>query len=245
MVSIRKPMINEFKIPIPPLPVQEEIVRILDSFTKLNEELNEELTKELINRKKQYEYYRDELLNFDDTVKYMHLCDISNIKRGIRVVKKDLKDTNLFPVYQNSLTPLGNYDKYNYDKDTTFIISAGSAGEIGFSDHRFWAADDCFCIISQKDILNKFLYYYLKKNKNYLLSKVRKASVPRLSKIYIEKIKIPILPFDEQKRIVAILDKLDAFCNDLTIDLPAEIEARKKQYEYYRDKLLTFKELKQ
>lgn len=175
----------------------------------------------------------------------MHLCDISNIKRGIRVVKKDLKDTNLFPVYQNSLTPLGNYDKYNYDKDTTFIISAGSAGEIGFSDHRFWAADDCFCIISQKDILNKFLYYYLKKNKNYLLSKVRKASVPRLSKIYIEKIKIPILPFDEQKRIVAILDKLDAFCNDLTIDLPAEIEARKKQYEYYRDKLLTFKELKQ
>lgn len=66
VVSIRKPMINEFKIPIPPLPVQEEIVRILDSFTKLNEELNEELTKELINRKKQYEYYRDELLNFDD-----------------------------------------------------------------------------------------------------------------------------------------------------------------------------------
>ena len=75
-----------------------------------------------------------------------------------------------------------------------------------------------------------------------ILAKVRRASVPRLSRRVLENLEIPVPPLEEQKRIVAILDRFDALCNDLTSGLPAEIEARKKQYEYYRDKLLTFKE---
>lgn len=237
------PDFMKIDIPIPPLPVQEEIVRILDNFT----ELTAELTTELTARKKQYEYYRDALLTFNKNVEYIKISDtdLVNIKRGIRVVKGQLSDKNHIPVFQNSLTPLGFYDRYNVNSDTTFVIVAGAAGEIGFSDVNFWAADDCFYFETSKGYLNKFLYYVLMKNKLVLQSKVRKASIPRLSRIAIEQVQIPIISLKEQQRIVDILDRFDKLCNDITEGLPAEIEARQKQYEYYRDKLLTFKSLEE
>lgn len=79
-------------------------------------------------------------------------------------------------------------------------------------------------------------------NASYIKSRVRKASIPRLSRNVIDNLVIPLPPLEEQERIVSILDRFDALCNDITAGLPAEIEARKKQYEYYRDKLLTFEE---
>lgn len=234
---------SQLMIPFPPLPVQEEIVRILDNFT----ELTAELTTELTARKKQYEYYRDALLTFNKNVEYIKISDtdLVNIKRGIRVVKGQLSDKNHIPVFQNSLTPLGFHDRYNVNSDTTFVIVAGAAGEIGFSDVNFWAADDCFYFETSKGYLNKFLYYVLMKNKLVLQSKVRKASIPRLSRIAIEQVQIPIISLKEQQRIVDILDRFDKLCNDISEGLPAEIEARQKQYEYYRDKLLTFKPLEE
>lgn len=228
---------SNFKIPLPPLPVQEEIVRILDKFT----ELTEELTAELTARKKQYEYYKDNLLTFTDEVKQQKLIEVVAIKRGIRVVKNQLSSNNSYPVYQNSLTPLGFYDKSNVNSNTTFIIVAGAAGEIGYSYIDFWAADDCYYFVCNNNIINRYLYYVLLKNKTVLLSKVRKASIPRLSRLAIEQISIPIPPLAEQQRIIDILDRFDKLCNDISEGLPAEIEARQKQYEYYRDKLLTFK----
>ena len=222
-------------IPLPPLPIQEEIVHILDNFT--------ELTAELTARKKQYEFYRDELLTFGDEVKLIELKECANISRGVRVVRSQLNDTGLFPVYQNSLTPLGYYSKSNFDADTTFLISAGAAGEIGYSYGNFWAADDCFCFGCHDYLLSRFLYYVLLNKQYYIRSRVRKASIPRLSRSVVEKIQIPIPPLAEQERIVSILDKFDALVNDISIGLPAEIEARQKQYEYYREKLLSFKEL--
>jgi len=205
--------------------------------------LEAELEAELEARRKQYEYYRDELLTFGDDVAWKTLVEVVRMNRGVRLVKKQLEKTGEYPVYQNSMTPLGYYDKSNNQADTSFVITAGSAGEVGYSNIDFWAADDCFALICPDNLQSKFLYYYLKVQQEFLFSRVRRASVPRLSRTVIEKITIPIPPLAEQNRIVAILDKFDALVNDISIGLPAELNARRKQYEYYRVKLLTFKTL--
>lgn len=255
--NINANIIKNYKLPVPPLEVQREIVRILDNFTFLTAELAAELAA----RQKQYEYYRDLLLTFKPNestilnertnelelnapVRWMKLGDIADIKRGIRVVKKQLITEGKYPVYQNSLEPMGYFNKYNCEAETTYVISAGAAGEIGFCNKKFWAADDCLIFTDTKNVNNKFIYYSLLVRKNILLANVRKASIPRLSRIVVENLIIPVPSLEVQQRIVGILDRFDTLCNDIASGLPAEIEARQKQYEYYRDKLLTFKEFK-
>lgn len=93
-------------------------------------------------------------------VEYRKLGEVCELNRGVRVVKKDLSENGIFPVYQNSLTPLGYYDKSNYPSNTTFVISAGAAGEIGFAEKAIWAADDCLCVTCPDNISNKYVYYY-------------------------------------------------------------------------------------
>ncbi len=148
-----------------------------------------------------------------------------------------------FPVFQNSLVPMGYFNNYNRNARNTYVISAGAAGEIGYSNVNFWAADDCFTFECNELLENKYLYYYLLTKREYLFSRVRKASIPRLSKNVIIGMIIPLPPLEEQNRIVEVLDRFDKLCNDISNSLPAEVEARQKQYEYYRDKLLTFKQL--
>ena len=171
-------------------------------------------------------------------VEYVKLGDICEIRRGIRVVRKQLGDSVGYPVYQNSLTSLGMYQTSNRKSGTTFVICAGAAGEIGYSNDKFWAADDCSTV--ESDVLtDKFIYYYLMTQQNKLKSQVRKASVPRLSRDAIENLSVPLPPLEIQNRIVEVLDKMTT----LTAELEAELEARKKQYEYYRNKLLSFSEI--
>ena len=225
--NISKKKFSEVEIVIPPIKVQEEIVKILDSFTNLIDALNEELSL----RQKQFEYYREKLLTFDDNCDYVSISPI----RGKRVIKDDLNDNNKYPVYQNSIEALGYYDKVNRRSNMTFIICAGAAGEIGFSTSEFWAADDCFTI-NHDDLLDKFIYYCIYVKKHYLKSQVRKASVPRLSNTVLSKLRLPCPPLAIQQSIV---EKLDAF-ESLISSLKEEIALRQKQYEYYREKLLTF-----
>ena len=165
-----------------------------------------------------------------DGVEHKKLVDAVSIERGKRVVRSQLSISGKYPVYQNSLTPLGYHTHYNYNANTTFIIVAGAAGEIGFSDKAFWTADDCFTVVCPENVLNRYIYHLLLNNQNQLASKVRKASIPRLSRSAIENLVIPIPPLDVQCEIVRILDN---FTN-----LTAELTARKTQYAYYRDKLL-------
>jgi type I restriction enzyme S subunit len=250
--SIRKSKMEEHRVPIPcpddpktSLAIQAEIVRILDAFTALTAELTAELTA----RKKQYNYYRDQLLTFSDdaNVEWKPLGDVIELKRGKRLVKSQLEETGDYAVYQNSMTPLGYYHKSNVESDTAFIICAGAAGEIGYSDTEFWAADDVYICLNPENISSKFIYHCLLNQQNKILAQVRRASIPRLSKTAIEKLKIPI-PYandpqksrEEQARIVSILDKFDALTNSISEGLPREIELRQKQYEYYRDLLLNF-----
>lgn len=233
------------KIPVPSLSVQEEIVKILDTYSELEAELETKLGAELDARKKQYEYHLNQLLSFDKNdkdIKFMPLCEACTVKRGIRLIKNDLDSNSQYAVYQNSLKPLGYYNQFNYEGDTTFVISAGAAGDIGYSSVPFWAADDCLCVRATEILNNKYIYYVLKTKQNLLYSKVRKGAVPRLSRKVVEQIIIPIPPLMEQERIVSILDEFNKLTNEISDSLQAEIIARKKQYEYYRNKLLTFKE---
>ncbi len=231
-------------IPVPPPDVQRKIVRILDNFTLLTAEL----TAELQAREKQYEYYREilfeniklKIYNAPTYGSIKTLGEVVKMKRGKRVIKKELSIEG-FPVYQNSLTPLGYFEQSNCSPKSVFIISAGAAGDIGFSEAPFWAADDCWYFEDLAQVSQRYLYFGLKSQEYTIYSNVRKASIPRLSRNIIEQIKIPIPPIGEQELIVGILDKFDALVNSISEGLPKEIELRKKQYEYYREQLLTFK----
>lgn len=171
------------------------------------------------------------------SVEWKPLGEVVPISRGKRLVRSQLQDNGQYPVYQNSLQPLGFYDDQNCRAYMTFVIAAGAAGEIGFSDIEFWAADDCYYFDCPKEILHdKFLYYFLLSERHQLTSQIRKASVPRLGRVSIEKIKIPIPPLETQQKIVKILDKF----TELEATLEAELALRKRQYQYYRDFLLDF-----
>ena len=164
------------------------------------------------------------------------------VGRGRRVVRKELDDASGYPVYQNSLKPLGYYSDANCNAGT-YVICAGAAGDVGYNYGDFWAADDCAYFECSEDLDNRYLYHVLMNSQAYLKSNVRKASIPRLSRLSIEKLKIPLPSRSTQERIVRILDSFDKLTADISEGLPAEIEAREKQYAYYRDKLLVFEEL--
>ena len=231
--------IDKFHIPIPPLPVQEEIVRILDAFTDYTADLQAELQA----RREQYEYYRDKLLSFegDSSVEWKKLGDVCKVLRGKRLTTRQLSDNERFPVYHGGIDPIGYYSTNNRNANSTMVINVGaSAGTVGFSRNEFWSSDGCFCFTHVDIIEQRYLFFVLQSMEPSIKSKVRKAGIPTLDNKDVERIVIPIPPLSEQRRIVAILDKFEALVNDLTEGLPAEIAARQEQYEYYRDKLLSF-----
>ncbi len=259
------PMIKNTKIPIPPLEVQEEIVRILDNFTEHRAELEAELEAELKARKKQYEYYRNELLTFGDDVEWKTLGEVCELQNGFafksilfkETGKPILRITNIQDSYVTAencvycsaddyTTDLTPYIIYN--GDIVVAMSGATTGKIGInkSNTEFYLNQRVGKFIPNKILLNnKYLYYWLKIQETNLLNmSMGVGAQPNLSSTKLKKIPIPIPPLSEQKRIVEILDRFDKLCYDISAGLPAEIEARQKQYEYYRDQLLTFKELK-
>lgn len=165
-----------------------------------------------------------------DGVEYVKLDSVANVCRGTRVVKSQLSDKG-YPVYQNCLTPMGYFERSNCNAGITFVICGGAAGNVGYTDVECWAADDCEFIIGGHQVINRYIYYYLMTKQNYLLSKVRKASIPRLSPSIIKDLEIPLPPLPVQEEIVRILD---AFT-----ELQAELQKRQQQYNYYRDNLLS------
>ena len=175
-----------------------------------------------------------------DGVEYKRLGDVVNVSRGVRVVKRNLLPDGKYPVYQNSLKPLGYHDKFNCTANTAFVISAGSAGEIGYSTSEFWAADDCLYISCGESLNSRFVYYFLMSKHNEIKRQVRRAAVPRLPRTAIDNLLVPIPPLKVQAEIVRILDKWSDTHNGLIALLTRELELRKEQYSYYLDKLLTF-----
>lgn len=235
---------SKIEIPIPSLETQERIVKTLDTmmdhFTQLQAELQA--------RNRQYEHYRDKLLSEEylnkltenNNVRKTRLCEIAQLNRGKRVVRNQLSQEGLYPVFQNSLIPLGFYDNKNFNGEKTCIITAGAAGDIFYQEKDFWAADDVF-VITTDETIDKYLYYFILNKQFILKSKVRRASVPRLSRESIEGLEILVPPIPVQEHVVSILDNFNKIVSDINEGLPKEIELRQKQYEYYRERLLDFK----
>ena len=233
------PAIREIKVPVPPIEVQCEIVRILDNFTNL--------TAELTARKKQYDFYRDRLLERKTTkVNFCTVENICEISRG-KVISKDFIKENYgeYPVYSSQTENngvLGWISTFDYDGEyLTWTTDGANAGTVFYRKGRFNITNVCGLLKPKNSEINiRYLYFALKLvAKKYV---VQGMGNPKLMSNVMGKIKIPVPPLDVQNRIVNVLDNFEKICSDLNIGLPAEIEARRKQYEYYRDKLLTFAE---
>ena len=169
-------------------------------------------------------------------VEWKTLGEVCGVQRGKRLTKSELSDTEKYPVYHGGIEPLGFYKEYNREAETVMVINVGaSAGTIGYSKEPFWSSDGCFCIGHSDTVIARFLYYYLQTREKEIKSRVRYAGIPTLDGFVVEQFPIPLPPLEIQKKIVECLDKFSA----LAAELQAELQMRRKQYEYYRTQLLT------
>lgn len=246
--------VKAYDIPIPPLPIQNEIVKLLDSFT--------ELTAELVLRKKQYNFYRDSLLNFvrvgdtlvqSDRQTALGIGKIGLLKQSVEVEWRELLEItrSVSSGKNKTRTPDGEYPVYGstgiigrcsesmYEGARILVARVGmAAGFVQIVTGKYDVSDNTLIVDVMNDVDMKYIFYYLVYvNLNQL---ARGGGQPLITAGQLKSIKIPIPPLEVQQKIVSILDRFEALCNDLTQGLPAEIAARKKQYEYYREKLLTF-----
>ena len=236
-------------IPIPPLSVQTEIVKILDALTALTSELTSELTL----RRKQYEYYREKLLNIDEMNKVIELGDVGPVRMCKRILKNQTASSGDIPFYK-----IGTFgkkpdayisnelfqeykQKYSYPKKGDILISA--SGTIGrtviFDGENSYFQDSNIVWIDNDEtlVLNQYLYHFYKIAKWGI---AEGGTIQRLYNDNLKKVKISIPPLKEQQRIVSILDKFETFTNSITEGLPLAIEQSQKRYEYYRELLLSF-----
>lgn len=281
-IKINKDDIGKIKLPVPPLEVQREIVRILDNFTFLTTELAAELAA----RQKQYEYYRDLLLTFkpnestilnertnelelSGAIHWMKLGDIADITklagfeftnyvqysnngsiialRGLNVKNGSLILNDVKYIDHSDFSKLNRSKLFVDDMLFTYVGTVGQVALVDKNDNYYLAPNVARIRFNDCNVKAKFVLYYFQSNQfvngqmNRLMAE---SSMKNLTMGKIRKFIIPIPPLEIQQRIVDILDRFDTLCNDISSGLPAEIEMRQKQYEYYRDKLLTFKELK-
>ena len=245
--AITDKLVKEYKIPVPPLEVQREIVRILDSFTLLTAEITAELTAELTARKNQYEYYRDELLLRDKSTGVRTIDSLCKVSAGGDAprdfMSKVKTDEYTIPIISNGIGENALYGYTNEAKIDKPSVTVAARGTVGYTEYRDYPYVPIIRLLSlipnnTEELDTKFLYYCLQ-GKEYT---VPATGIPQLTVPMIKQVEIPLPNIDIQRRIVSVLDNFEKICNDLNIGLPAEIEARKKQYEYYRDVLLTFAE---
>ena len=238
-VSLTVDSLRTIKIPVPLLPVQCEIVRILDKFSELTVELDAELNA----RKEQYEFYRNLLISFSKgKIEWKPFSQCCTLSRGDYITKKSAQEGNI-PVILGGQEPAYYINKSNHNGKAIVISRSGaSAGFVSYWDEPIFVTDG-FIIEPKNELDFRYLYFYFKNLQSDLNSMKKGGGVPHITGENIQKLRIPVPSIQEQKEISAILDRFDTLCNDISTGLPAEIEARKKQYEYYRDKLLTFKEV--
>ena len=264
-------VVKKFRVPVPALEVQREIVKVLDTFTKLEAELEAELEA----RRRQYKYYRDALLTFGERTdadaskqaskqaRLMAMGEIGKFIRGRRFTKDDIVEHGIPSIHYGEIythygvatastvshvrADMAQQLRYAQPNDVVIAAVGETVEDVAkavawLGDEDVAIHDDCF--LFRHSMNPKFVSYCLQteafhaqKNKY-----VARAKVKRLSGESLAKIRIPVPPLEEQERVVSILDKFDALVNDLSSGLPAEIKARRQQYEHYRDRLLTFRE---
>ncbi|WP_103643094.1 restriction endonuclease subunit S [Campylobacter concisus] len=261
-------LLSEIKLPVPPMEVQREIVRILDSFTLLTAELTAELTA----RKKQYEFYRDFLLSFDELDKnggceLKTLGEICELIRGNGLQKKDFVERGVPAIHYGqiytyygtfasktksfvSVDTARNLKKVNFG-DVVITNTSENLQDVGkavvyLGKEQAVTGGHATILKPKNTFLGKF-FVYLSQTAYFYNEKVKYAKgtkVIDVSASDMSKILIPVPSLQTQQKVVEILDKFDTLVNSITDGLPREIELRRKQYEYYREKLLNFTELK-
>lgn len=258
--NISKERFKKILIPIPPLEIQKEIARILDSFTKLTAELTTELTA----RKMQYNYYREELFDFnEEKVDYKSLGEIGEFQRGKRFVKTDMILDGVPCIHYGEMyTHYGTWANESKsflseelvknkklrvaEKNDIVIVAAGETiedigiGTAWLGDKGVVIHDACF---SYRSTLNPKYVAYFTRTKHFhdqIKKHISSGKISAINEKGLSKVIIPVPSPEEQARIVSILDKFDTLATSISEGLPKEIELRKKQYKYYRDKLLAF-----
>ena len=241
--SLTQSALNKIEIPVPPLPVQEEIVRILDSFSSLEAELEAELEA----RRKQYAYYCDQLIRDCPSIRWIPLSEISeNCDKSRKPIKKEKRIAGKTPYYGASgvvdyvdgFTHEGDYLLLSEDGANLLARSMPIAYQIS---GRNWINNHAHVLRIENANLRQLVEMYL--NSISLEPYITKGAQPKLTKQRMETIVVPVPSEDDLSRIVEMLTKFYVLTTSLTNGLPAEIEARRKQYEYYRDRLLSFDEL--
>ena len=267
MPTIDSLAVETIKIPVPPLEVQDEIVKILDNFTLLTAELTAELTA----RQKQYAFYRDYLLDFSDedvtkktpdidcsNVEYIKLKDVCKIGDGLHSTPIYDNNGSYYFINGNNLENgritftentkrinISQYERYKIELDDATILMSinGTIGKIALYNREpiILGKSVAYFNVNER-ILKKYLYYLLQTNRSnaYYEKNLTGSTIKNLGLKALREYQIPLPPIDVQKNIIKILDRFDKLNNDMSEGLPAEIEARKKQYEYYRDTLLSF-----
>lgn len=181
----------------------------------------------------------DELLK-NEKVEWKKLGEVCDIIRGVRVTKKDLLENGKYPVVSGGTGYMGYINEYNRDENTITIAQYGSAGYVNWQSEKFWANDVCFSVYPNEKINKRYLYHFLLKKQDYLYSISNKSAIPySISKEKILNIKIPVPSIEAQEKIVDTLDKLTRYVTELQEELQIELQARVKQYEYYRDMFLS------
>ena len=238
---------KRFPIPIPPLETQQKIVKMLDKFTELEATLEAELAL----RKRQYRYYRDFLLDFDNQIwggiadgykgrlKDVVWKTLGEVCHNISSGKNKKRDINgIYPIY-GSTGIIGKTNEKVYGKQHILVARVGAnAGFVHIGEGEYDVSDNTLIIDNKDNILFGYLFYVLKNMK--LNQFARGAGQPLLTAGQLKSLKIPIPPLPEQEKIVAILDKFDTLTHSISEGLPHEIALRRKQYEYYREQLLAF-----
>ena len=260
--QISLPITEKFKLPVPPMEVQREIVRILDSFTLLTAELTAELTA----RKKQYEFYRDFLLNFNENQNEIEWDIIDNIfimKNGYTPSKanKDFWENGTISWYRmedirengrilsesiQKITPQAVKGGKLIPKNSIIVATTATIGEHALAIADSFLMNQQFTSFTIRELLKdkldiKFVFYYFFKICEWCKQNTNSSSFPSVDMAKLKKVKFPIPSLQTQQKVVDILDKFDTLVNSITEGLPREIELRRKQYEYYRELLLNFK----
>ncbi|WP_026843309.1 restriction endonuclease subunit S [Citrifermentans bremense] len=250
----------KFRIPVPPLEVQREIVKVLDAFTNLEAELEAELEA----RRRQYQYYRDALLAFSDQdVRWATMAEVGKFIRGRRFTKADYAEKGvacihygeIYTHYGTSANKVISHVRAEMKATLRFakpgdvvITDVGETVEdvgkavawIGTEDVAIH--DHCYAF---RHSMNPRFVSYCMQTTSFIAEKAKYVARTKVNTLLMDgfsKIHIPVPPLDVQERIVDILDKFDAMVNDLSNGLPAEIKARRQQYAHYRDRLLSFRE---
>lgn len=241
--SISTQNVAKARIPVPPLEVQREIVRVLDKFTQLEAELEAELEA----RRVQYEHYRRDLLGSGGAAsnRMIPLGEIFEMRAGTHIKAAEISDVpteeKLYPCYGgNGLR--GYVSSYNYDQSVILVGRQGAlCGNVHRAEGKIYATEHAVVVTPKVPVDMSWAFHKL--TEMDLNQYKTRSAQPGLAVGRVKQVEAQYVPVDNQHRNGEVLDKLDALINDLTSGLPAELAARRKQYEHYRDRLLTFKEL--